>query len=56
MLSDEMTHDNFDFVEDMSQPMYFFLAKAQASDNANNAQVTVGLENIGKNPVTTEQN
>ena len=56
MLSDEMTHDNFDFVEDLSQPMYFFLAKAQASDGANNGLVTAGLENISKNPVTTEQN
>ena len=28
MLSDEMTHDSFDFVQDLSEPIYFFLARA----------------------------
>ena len=28
MLSNEMSHDRFDFVEDLTQPIYFFMAKA----------------------------
>ena len=27
MLSDEMTHDSFDFVEDLTQPVFFFLVQ-----------------------------
>ena len=27
MLSEEMTHDSFDFVEDLTQPIYFFLVQ-----------------------------
>ena len=30
VLSDEMSHDAFDFVEDFTQPIYFFLAQANA--------------------------
>ena len=39
MLSDEMTHDSFDFVEDLTQPIYFFLAKAMIEiDNGKTLQ------------------
>ena len=34
MLSDEMTHDSFDFVEDLTQPMYFFLANSTQHQKA----------------------